>query len=71
MSVLTHTPHVFREHRAQAAYASHIAMIKRFAAFALTLVGFAVAVGGGRFAQARDLLAAVSSLTDFPLTRPA
>ena len=43
MSVLTHTPHVFREHRAQAAYASHIAMIKRFAAFALTVVGFTVA----------------------------
>jgi len=43
MSVLTHTPHVFREHRAQAAYASHIAMIKRFAAFALTLGGFTVA----------------------------
>ena len=43
MSVLTHTPHVFREHRAQAASASHIAMIKRFAAFALTLGGFTVA----------------------------
>jgi hypothetical protein len=44
MSVLTHTPNVFREDRAQAAYASHIAMIKRFAAFVLTLGGFAVAV---------------------------
>ena len=43
MSILTHTPHVFREHHARTAGASHIAMIKRFAAFALTVGGFTVA----------------------------
>jgi hypothetical protein len=42
MSVLTHTPHLFREHRPRTD-ASHIAMIKRFAAFALTVGGFTLA----------------------------
>ena len=49
MSVFTHTPEALQGFRqgntaAPAAHSSHIAMIKRFAAFALVCVGFAVVV---------------------------
>ena len=42
MSVLTHTPHAFRERRAPTV--THLAMIKRFAAFMLMVGGFAITV---------------------------
>lgn len=43
MSVLTYTPDALRGYRAQTGNASHVAMIKRVAAFALAVCGFTLA----------------------------